>query len=105
MPTILVDIQNKNAYQEHHFYNSIITYAYPARTELDTQSLVQALRMYEQTQNDVVIIGPRGGRACTRTHDFLVKRGIPAEKIFILKGGIRDWPYKEMLLDLKGGCG
>ena len=104
-PLILVDIQKENAYKEHHFYGSIRTYAYPARTELDTQSLVQAVRVYEQTQNDVVIIGPRGGRACMRAHDFLVTRGIPTEKIYILEGGIRDWPYREMLLNLVGGCG
>ncbi|MDH3328651.1 MAG: rhodanese-like domain-containing protein [Desulfobulbaceae bacterium] len=103
-PTILVDIQKKNAYREHHFYGSIRTFAYPAKTELDTQSLVQAVRIYEQTQNDVVIIGPRGGRACKRTYDFLVTRGIPGEKIYILTGGINHWPYKEMLLDIKGGC-
>ncbi len=88
--TILVDIQNKNAYKEHHFYGSIRTHAYPAKTELDTQSLVQAVRLYERTQNDVVIIGPRGGRACRRTQDFLITRGIPIEKFFILKGGIKN---------------
>ena len=104
VPTILVDIQKKNAYLEHHFYGSIRTYAYPARTELDTQSLVQAVNLYEQTQNDIVIIGPRGGKASKRTQDFLVSRGIPVEKIYILKGGIREWPYKEMLLNLLGGC-
>lgn len=103
-PTILVDIQKKNAYKEHHFYGSIRTFAYPAKTELDTQSLVQAVRMYEQTHNDIVIIGPRGARACQRTHDFLVTRGIPIEKIYILKGGIKYWPYREMLLNIKGGC-
>ncbi len=103
-PTILVDIQPKNAYKEHHFYGSIRTYAYPAKTERDTQSLVQAVRMHETTGNDVVIISPRGGRASKRTYDFLVSRGIPEEKLFILKGGLRKWPYKKMLLNIKGGC-
>ena len=103
-PTILVDIQPKNAYKEHHFYGSIRTFAYPAKTERDTQSLVQAVRMHETTGNDVVIISPRGGRASRRSYDFLVTRGIPEEKLFILKGGIRKWPYKKMLLNIKGGC-
>lgn len=104
-PTILVDIQKRNAYLEHHFYGSIRTYAYPAKTELDTESLYQAVRVFEQTQDDVVIIGPRGGRACKRAQDYLVSRGIPVEKIFILKGGISKWPFRDMLLNLQGGCG
>jgi len=103
-PTILVDIQPKNAYKEHHFFGSVRTYAYPAKTEVDTQSLVQAVRMFESYGNDVVIISPRGGRASRRTFDFLITRGIPEEKLFILKGGIREWPFKEMLLNIKGGC-
>lgn len=100
-PTILLDIQKQNAYLEHHFYGSIRTYAYPAKTDTDLQSVVQAVRMYEQNGNDVVIIGPRGGKASQRTVDFLITRRIPEEKIFILQGGIREWPYKEMLLNNK----
>lgn len=100
-PPILLDIQKKNAYQEHHFKDSVRTYAYPARTEYDLQSVVQGVRVYERTGNNVVIIGPRGGRASQRTVDYLITRGIPEEKIFILKGGIREWPYKEMLLTIE----
>ena len=103
-PTILLDIQKKNAYKEHHFYGSIRTYAYPAKTDSDLQSAVQAVRMHEQTGNDVVIVGPRGGRASQRTSDYLVTRGIPEEKIFILSGGVKKWPYMKMMLNIKGGC-
>lgn len=103
-PTILVDIQPKNAFNEHHFFGSIRTFAYPAKTETDTNSLVQAVRLHKSTGNEVVIIGPRGTRAEKRSHDFLVSRGIPEEKLFILKGGIDGWPYREMLLNLQGGC-
>lgn len=103
-PTILVDIQPKNAYKEHHFYGSIRTFAYPAKTERDTESLMQAVRMYGNASNDVVIISPRGGRAAKRTVDYLITNGIPEEKIFILDGGISKWPYKNMLLNIKGGC-
>lgn len=103
-PTILLDIQKKNAYKEHHFYGSIRTFAYPAKTEKDLESAVQGVRMYKQTSNDLVIIGPRGGRPSKRTFDFLVTRGIPEEKIFILEGGIKNWPYRKMLLNIKGGC-
>jgi len=100
-PTILLDIQKKNAYKEHHFYGSVRTYAYPARTEAELESAVQGVRMHEQTGDDVVIIGPRGGKASQRTFDFLITRGIPEENIFILQGGIKKWPYKKMLLSIK----
>ena len=103
-PTILLDIQKKNAYKEHHFYGSIRTYAYPAKSDSDLESAVQGVRMHEQTGNNVVIIGPRGGRASQRTTEFLITRGVPEEKIFILNGGINNWPYRKMLLDIKGGC-
>ncbi len=103
-PTILLDIQKKNAYKEHHFYGSIRTFAYPAKTDKDLESAVQGVRMFQQTGNDVVIIGPRGGRPSKRTFDYLVTRGIPEEKIYILEGGINNWPYPKMLLNIKGGC-
>jgi len=103
-PTILLDIQKKPAYKEHHFYGSVRTFAYPAKTDMDLDSVVQGVRMHNQSGNDIVIIGPRGGRAAKRTADYLVTRGVPDEKIFILEGGINGWPYKEMLLQLKGGC-
>ena len=100
-PTILLDIQKKNAYKEHHFYGSIRTYAYPAKTDADLESAIQGVRKHEQTGNDIVIIGPRGGKASQRTVGFLITRGIPEEKIFILQGGLKKWPYKKMLLNIK----
>lgn len=103
-PTILVDIQTKNAYNEHHFYGAVRTYAYPAKTDAETDSLVQAVRLFQSTGHDVVIIGPRGGKAEERSLDFLVSRGIPENKMSILKGGIDAWPYQDLLLNLKGGC-
>lgn len=103
-PTILLDIQKKNAYKEHHFFGSVRTFAYPAKTDLQLESVVQGVRIHNQTGDDIVIIGPRGGRASKRTFDFLVTRGVPEGKIFILDGGIRQWPYKKMLLNIKGGC-
>lgn len=104
-PVILLDIQKETAYKEHHFYGSVRTYAYPARTDKDLESAIQAVRIYERTGNDIVIIGPRGGRPSQRTVEYLITRGVPEEKIHILEGGLRKWPYKDMLLNIKGGCG
>jgi rhodanese-related sulfurtransferase len=103
-PTILLDIQKKTAYDEHHFYGSVRTHAYPAKTDTDLQSAIQGVRMFEQTGNSIVVIGPRGGRPSQRTVDYLITRGVPEDKIFILEGGINDWPHQKMLLNIKGGC-
>lgn len=104
-PMILLDIQPENDFREHHFYGSLATYAYPAKTEIETRNLDQAVSLYATNRYDIVIIGPRGGRAAQRTHDYLAGHGVPAEQIHILRGGIRQWPYREMLLNIKGGCG
>ena len=103
-PVILVDIQKKNAFKEHHFYGSIRTFAYPAKTDADKSSLQQAVTMYETEKAPTVIIGPRGGRAAKRSYDYLSSKGIAQDQLFILKGGIKKWPYTEMLLNIKGGC-
>jgi molybdopterin synthase sulfurtransferase len=102
---ILLDIQPENDYREHHFYGSLATFAYPVKTELETRNLEQAVSVYRETRLDIVIISPRGGRAAQRTHDFLIGSGVPEAQLFILKGGIRQWPYREMLLNTRLGCG
>lgn len=104
-PVILLDIQPEDNYREHHFYGSLATSAYPVKTEAESRSLEQAVTLYETNRHDIVIIGPRGGRAAQRTHDYLAGRGIPEEQIHILRGGIAHWPFREMLLNIKGGCG
>ena len=60
--------------------------------------------MFEKTGSPIVIVGPRGTSGARRACEYLLEQGIPQEKIFLLDGGIRDWPYKEMLMDIAGGC-
>jgi rhodanese-related sulfurtransferase len=104
-PTILVDIQDKNSYQEHHLYSATPTYAYPARSEEDLGKLDKVVEDCRQNPGDIVILGLRGGRASQRTHDYLVSRGIPAGRIHILQGGLKEWPFQDMVFNTKGGCG
>ncbi len=103
-PLILADIQKLHDYRKHHFYGALSTTAYPVKSDADRAKLSVVIEMYRKTGNMVVIIGPRGKASAKRTFAFLVKKGIPQDKIVILTGGIHDWPDREMLLDIAGGC-
>lgn len=103
-PMILADIQKKSDFKKHQFFGSIGTAAYPVKKAKDKQKLEVILQMFEKTGNDVIVIGPRGGPGSKRAAAYLMEQGIPAEKVFILKGGVKGWPDQEMLLDIAGGC-
>ncbi len=104
-PLILADIQRLPEYRKHHFYGAIATAAYPVRSDDDRARLAAVVDMYQKTGDTVVIIGPRGKASAKRAFVFLVKQGVPQDKVVILSGGIHDWPDQEMLLDISGGCG
>ena len=103
-PMIMADIQKSNSFKKHHFYGAIETNAYPAKSAGDKAKLDVIVRMFKKTGNDVIILGPRGGASAKRAGNYLLEEGIPLEKLFILDGGIKNWPEQEMLLDVAGGC-
>ena len=103
-PVIIADIQKPKNFQKHQFFGSIETGAYPVKTETQQQLLDQIIEMYEKTGNQIVIVGPRGTSAAKRALQYLEDEAVPVEKIFILKGGIKKWPYTELLIDVAGGC-
>lgn len=103
-PMIIADIQKSNDFKKHHFFGAVATDAYPAKTVEDMVKLDVIKRMQEKTDTDVIIVGPRGGASARRSADYLIEQGVPAEKVFILEGGVKGWPNQEMLLDIAGGC-
>lgn len=103
-PMVLADIQKPHDFRKHHFFAAIETDAYPVKTGGDQAKLDVIRQMFQKTGNDVIVIGPRGGPASKRAANYLIRQGIPAEKVFILEGGIKKWPDQEMLLDVAGGC-
>jgi len=103
-PVIIADIQKMNDFRKHHFYAAVETNAYPVKTSSDKDNLETIVEMFEKTGSPIVIVGPRGTSGARRACEYLLEQGIPQEKIFLLDGGIRDWPYKEMLMDIAGGC-
>jgi len=101
---VIADIQKPGEFKKHHFYSAIETAAYPVKTEARRQRLDKVVEMYEKTGNPIVIVGPRGTSASKRAYQYLLDQDVDEDEIFILKGGIKDWPYKEFLIDMAGGC-
>jgi len=98
----LVDIQKKNDFLQHHFFGSLETGAYPVKSEQDMIRIKEVLHDLQATNKPVVIIGPRGTRAAGRTYEYLLEQGIAAQRLAILKSGIRGWPAPEILLNTSG---
>ena len=103
-PVIIADIQKKNNFRKHHFYAAVETNAYPVKTSSERNKLEIIVEMFEKTGNPIVIVGPRGTSGAKRACKYLMEQGISQEEIFLLEGGIKEWPYKELLMDIAGGC-
>ena len=103
-PMLLADIQKPHDFKKHHFFAAVETDAYPVKSASDKAKLDVIRQMFQKTGNDVILIGPRGGPASKRAANALIEQGIPADKVFILEGGVKKWPDQEMLLDVAGGC-
>jgi rhodanese-related sulfurtransferase len=101
-PIHLVDIQKKNDFLQHHFFGSLETSAYPIKTEQEMSRIKEVLHDLQATDKPVVIIGPRGTRAAGRAYEYLLEQGIAAQRLAILKNGIRGWPAMEILLNTSG---
>ncbi len=47
---------------------------------------------------DVVIICPKGKGGALNAYDYLKSKGVPENRLFILEGGIDDWPYPDLFV-------
>ncbi|MFV0437757.1 MAG: rhodanese-like domain-containing protein [Desulfopila sp.] len=96
-PLIIVDIQDKEAFAKQHFQGSIETNAYPVENDAERARIEPAVEKFKATNNDVVIVCPRGKGGAERCYDYMKSQGVPIEKMFILEKGIDKWPYREMV--------
>jgi len=94
----IVDIQVPAEFQKQHFKGSLETNAYPVKTDIEKQKLDKVLPKLAETQNDVVVICPRGGGGAKNTYDYLKEKGISEKRLLILKEGMQGWPYKDMTI-------
>ena len=94
---LLLDIQVKEEFDQHHISGALETYAYPVKSETDKGKLEAVLAQAKVSTEPIVIICPRGGGGAKRTYDYLKGQGVAEARLMILEGGQAKWPYKEML--------
>ncbi len=94
---IIVDIQVEKEFNEHHIPGSLATYAYPVKSDSDRLKVDKAVKKYEETGKNVVIVCPRGKGGAKRCYDYMKAHNVPEEKLAILENGMSGWPYKELV--------
>ena len=92
----IVDIQVPAEFQQHHFKGSLQTSAFPVKSVEDKKKLDKVLPQLLASQNDVVVVCPRGGGGAKSTYDYLKEKGIGEKRLFILEKGMQGWPYQEL---------
>ena len=92
---VLVDIQEKEDFDEEHLKGAISTYAYPVKTDEERARLAKLLPSIKDDQK-VVVICPRGGGGADRAYDFLLKSGVKQENLVTLTDGQYGWPREEI---------
>ncbi len=90
-PTNLVDIQVEDEFARHHITGAVPTYAYPVKSAVETARLDIVVETLKTNSDPVVIVCPRGAGGATRTYDYLLARGIAAERLLILEKGQAGW--------------
>jgi len=94
---VLVDIQPANEFEQHYLKGAIETNAFPAKSPDEKQRLDKTLPAISASSAPVVIICPRGGSGAKNSYEYFQTRGVPENRLLILKGGIAGWPHQELL--------
>lgn len=94
---VIVDIQPGDEFEQHYLKGSIETNAFPAKGADEKQRLDKTLPVINSSSAPVVIICPRGGSGAKNSYDYLQTRGVPENRLLILKGGMAGWPHQELL--------
>ncbi len=94
---MLLDIQPEEDFDAHHIKGAVETNAYPVKSDEDKAKLEAVLATINGSNEDVVIVCPRGGGGAERTYQELEANGIDTSRLFILEGGQADWPFAELV--------
>ena len=97
----LVDIQVEKEFNQHHIDGAVATYAYPVKKDQERAQLEPAINALKANGDKVVVVCPRGGGGAKRAYDYMLKSGLPEERLFILTKGQDGWPFPEMLAPVK----
>lgn len=94
---VILDIQPKDAFDEHHIKGAIPTYAYPAKTADETAKLDNVINEQKDNKTPIIIVCPGGGQGAKNTWDYLEEKGIDVSRLLILENGQKGWPYDNLL--------
>ena len=94
---VIVDIQPAGEFEQHYLKGAIETNAFPAKSPDEKQKLDKTLPVINASSAPVVIICPRGGGGAKNSYEYYLSRGVPENRLLILKGGIAGWPHQELL--------
>jgi thiosulfate/3-mercaptopyruvate sulfurtransferase len=92
---VLVDIQEKDDFEEEHLRGAIATYAYPVKTKEEEARIAKMIPSIKDDQK-VIVVCPKGGGGAERAYDFLAKNGIKKSNLVILTDGQYGWPREEI---------
>lgn len=92
----LLDIQVEEEFSRHHIKGAVPTHAYPVKSEAEQAKVGEVLNRVEAGSQPVVIVCPRGGGGATRTYDYLLARGVAAERLLILEKGQDGWQCEDL---------
>lgn len=98
-PVILIDLQPADAFRQRHIRGSVMTNAYSVETAEQKKRLDSALPRIKSSDRAVVIIhapGKMGRIGGGNAYDYFVSRGVAESRIFILNGGIDNFPYENL---------
>jgi rhodanese-related sulfurtransferase len=93
---VLVDIQRPADFAKRHFKGALATGAYPVKSDEEKKLLDSVLGRINASQEEVVIVCPRGGGGARNTWDYLKAKGVAESRMYILEKGSEGWPYSEM---------
>ena len=93
----ILDIQVQEEFSEHHIQGAVPTYAYPVKTDEEKARLDAEVARLNGNTDPVIIVCPRGGGGARRTYEYLLEKGIAADRLFILEKGQAGWPYGDLL--------
>jgi len=91
LPTHIVDIQKEEEFARHHIKGATPTHAYPVESEEERARLSPLIEKLQGDSDPVVIVCPRGAGGARRTYDYLLDKGIAAERLMILEKGQGGW--------------
>lgn len=92
----IVDIQVPDEFKKHHLAGAIETNAFPAKSAEERRRLDGVIAKVAASNEDIVVVCPRGGGGAKNTCDYLKEKGISEKRTYILKEGMLGWPYKEL---------